>query len=47
MGGDVTPIDKLGLLAPYIALAVVFAAGAVGSMYAWKRWRRKSIVAKP
>jgi hypothetical protein len=47
VGGITLPIDKLSLLAPYIALAVAVIAVTVGSVYARKRWFRKALSQKP
>ena len=47
VGGIVIPIDKLGLLAPYIALAVAVVAITVGTVYARKRWLGKAVVQSP
>lgn len=44
VGGIWIPVDKLGLLAPYIALAVAVVAITVGTVYARKRWFRKVVV---
>jgi len=38
VGGIVIPLDKLGLLAPYIALAIAVIAIPAGVMYTRKRW---------
>jgi hypothetical protein len=38
VGGIAVSIDKLGLLAPYIALAIAVVAIPVGVMYTRKRW---------
>ena len=46
-GGIAIPVDKLGLLAPYIALAVAVVAITVGTLYARKRWLGKATVQKP
>ena len=40
--GGVWILDKLALLAPYVALAVAVVAIAVGAVYARKRWLRKA-----
>jgi len=42
VGGFEIPVDKLILLAPYIASAVIIVA-VVGSLYAGERWLRKTI----
>jgi len=47
VGGIVIPVDKLGLLAPYIVLAVVLIAVTIGTVYARKRWFGKAVVQKP
>lgn len=38
VGGVIVPVDKLGLLAPYIALVVVLIAATIGAVYVGKRW---------
>ena len=47
VGGIATPVDKLGLLAPYIALAIAVVAITIGAAYARKRWLGKAVVQKP
>ena len=47
VGGIATSVDKLGLLAPYIALAIAVVAITIGTVYAWKRWLGKAIVETP
>jgi len=47
VGGIVVSVDKFGLLAPYIALAVAVVAITVGTMYARKRWLGKAVAQKP
>jgi len=47
VGGVLIHIDKLALLAPYIALAAVVVAFAAGSVYVGRHWFRKLIVPKP
>lgn len=44
VGGIVIPVDKLGLLAPYITLVAAMVTISVGTVYAWKRWFRKAVV---
>lgn len=44
VGGVQIPIDKLALLAPYIALTFAAVAAALGSMFAGKRWFRNVAV---
>jgi len=44
VGGIVIPVDKFGLLAPYIALAVAVVAITIGAVYARKRWLGKAVV---
>lgn len=46
-GGAALPIDKIGLLAPYIALAVAVVAITIGAVYARKRWFGKAVVKRP
>jgi len=43
VGGIEIPVDKLALLAPYVASAAIIVAVASGSVYAGKRWLRKTI----
>lgn len=40
--GGVWILDKLALLAPYVALAIAVIAIAVGAVYARKRWLGKA-----
>ena len=47
VGGVWVSVDKFGLLAPYIALAVAVVAVIVGTVYAKKRWLGKAFVQKP
>ena len=47
VGGIGVPVDKLGLLAPYIALAVAAVAVTVGAVYARKRWFGKAVLPRP
>jgi photosystem II stability/assembly factor-like uncharacterized protein len=47
VGGIWVPVDKLGLLAPYIALAVAVVVIAVGTVYARKKWFGKVVVKRP
>jgi len=42
VGGLNIPIDKLELLTPYIALAIVLIAVITLSTYSWKHWQAKS-----
>jgi len=44
VGGYAIPIDKLGLLAPYIALAVVLVSITTLSAYAWKHRTKKTTI---
>lgn len=44
VGGIVIPVDKLALLAPYIALAVAVVAATVGALYGRKRWFGKAAI---
>lgn len=46
VGGVFVPVDKFGLLAPYIALVVTIVAILVGTVYARKRWLGKAVVQK-
>lgn len=46
-GGIATPVDKLALVARYIALAVALVAVTVGTVYVTKRRSRKAVVPKP
>jgi len=47
VGGIVVPVDKLGLLAPYIALAIAVVAITIGAVYARKRWTGKAVIQTP
>jgi len=47
VGGIAFPVDKLALLAPYIALAVAVVAVAVGTVYGRKCWLGKPVVTMP
>jgi len=38
IGGVLVPVEKLALLAPYVALAVAIVVVTVGAVYARKRW---------
>lgn len=44
VGGYSIPIDKLELLTPYIALAVVLVAIIALSAYTWKHWTEKTTI---
>jgi len=44
VGGLQIPIDKLELLTPYVALAVVLVATVVLSAYAWKHWTKRPTI---
>lgn len=47
VGGILIPVDKLALLAPYIALGVAVVAVTIGVTYARKRWFKKAVVQRP
>ena len=47
VGGIWVPVDKLGLMAPYIALAIAVVAVALGAVSARKRWLGKAVLPKP
>jgi len=47
VGGIAIPVDKLVLLAPYVALAVAIVAVTVGAVYARKRWLGNSVLQIP
>jgi len=47
VGGIEIPVDKLALLTPYIALAVVVVAIVTGAVYIGRRWFRRLIALKP
>ncbi len=47
VGGVFVPVDKLTLLAPYIALAITVVAISIGAMYMRNRWFGKAIVQTP
>ena len=47
VGGIGVPVDKLGLLAPYIGVAGAVVAVTVGAVYAKKRWLGKAVLPKP
>ena len=47
VGGIWVIVDKFGLLAPYIALAIAVAAVALGAVSARKRWFGKAVLPKP
>lgn len=47
VGGFGVAVDKLGLLAPYIALAVAIVVIAMGAVYARKRWLGKAVIQMP
>ena len=46
VGGISTPVDKLRLLAPYIALVAAIGAVMIGVVYAWKHRFRKAAILK-
>ncbi len=46
VGGLAIPVDKLGLLAPYVAVAIVSIAVTIGAAYARKRWLGKAVVSR-
>ncbi len=47
VGGGLSPIDKLSLLAPYIAFAAALIAITIGALYAGKRWFGKAVFHGP
>ncbi len=47
VGGIASSVDKLGLLAPYIALTIAVIAITIGAVYARKRWLGKAVTQRP